>query len=41
VVESREVHHRIPLRDAPELAFDPENLQALCARCHNRIEGRT
>lgn len=38
IVESAQVHHRVPLHDAPELAFDEANLQALCARCHYRME---
>lgn len=28
------VHHKQKLRDAPELAFDEENLEPLCAGCH-------
>lgn len=31
-----EVDHRKPLRSAPELAFDLENLQTLCIACHAR-----
>lgn len=36
-----EVDHVIPVRDAPERAFDLGNLQCLCPRCHalkTRIE---
>ncbi len=31
-----EVDHVEPVRSAPERAYDPENLQALCAQCHTR-----
>ena len=31
-----EVDHVIPVRDAPDRAFDPDNLQSLCASCHTR-----
>ncbi|MDD7970210.1 HNH endonuclease [Roseinatronobacter alkalisoli] len=29
-----EVDHKKPVRTHPELAFDPQNLQALCPSCH-------
>jgi len=32
-----EIHHVRPVRDAPELGFDPDNLRALCGACHARI----
>lgn len=31
-----EIDHIKPVRLAPGRAFDPDNLQALCARCHTR-----
>ncbi|QCO56960.1 HNH endonuclease (plasmid) [Pseudorhodobacter turbinis] len=31
-----EVDHIKPVRSHPELSFNPDNLQALCARCHTR-----
>lgn len=31
-----EVDHVLPVRDAPERAFDPDNLQTLCGRCHTK-----
>lgn len=31
-----EVDHIKPVRDAPERAFDVDNLQALCPGCHSR-----
>jgi len=34
------VHHIIPTSEAPGLAYDPFNLEALCNRCHNREHGR-
>lgn len=40
-VPAREVHHIRPLVEAPELAFAPANLMALCSACHARIEGET
>ncbi|TPJ28025.1 HNH endonuclease signature motif containing protein [Mesorhizobium sp. B2-7-2] len=33
-----EVHHKIPVRQAPELAFDLGNLTCLCPPCHIRLE---
>lgn len=29
------VHHLKHLKDFPELAFDDDNLEALCTECHN------
>ena len=34
---AREVHHKKPVRQFPELAFDMENLTSLCIPCHHRI----
>ncbi|MGR3547597.1 MAG: HNH endonuclease [Roseovarius sp.] len=31
-----EVDHVKPVRDKPELAYDPQNLQSLCPSCHTR-----
>lgn len=31
-----EVDHIKPVRTHPDLAFDPQNLQALCPSCHTR-----
>jgi len=31
-----EVDHVVPVRDAPERAFDLTNLQVLCKRCHSK-----
>ncbi|RAI01018.1 endonuclease [Acuticoccus sediminis] len=40
-----EVDHRHPVRTRPDLAWDPANLQTLCAPCHSRKtcleQGRT
>jgi 5-methylcytosine-specific restriction protein A len=33
---SEEVHHLVPRRERPELAFELSNLQALCKSCHSR-----
>ena len=35
------VHHRKALNSTPALALEPQNLQALCVRCHNTIEPRS
>lgn len=40
-----EVDHIVPRRDAPNLAYERENLQPLCKPCHSRktraeMEGR-
>ena len=29
-----EIDHILPVRDRPDLAFDPENLAARCPSCH-------
>jgi 5-methylcytosine-specific restriction enzyme A len=31
-----EVHHKLSVRTHPELAYDLQNLQLLCAGCHAR-----
>lgn len=31
-----EVDHILPVRDRPDLAFDLDNLQPLCASCHGK-----
>ena len=31
-----EVHHKISVRQAPDLAFDLGNLTSLCPSCHSR-----
>lgn len=33
-----QVHHRIPLAQRPDLAFDHGNLMSVCTRCHARLE---
>ncbi len=35
---ARHVHHVKPRKDRPDLAFDEDNVQALCVPCHNRVE---
>lgn len=35
-----QVHHIIYLEDDPTRALDPDNLEAICDRCHNRIHNR-
>ncbi len=34
------VHHRIPISERPDLGLDPDNLQALCFDCHEKVHGR-
>jgi 5-methylcytosine-specific restriction endonuclease McrA len=36
LVEAKEVHHKVHLEDAPELAFDDDNLVSLCKACHRK-----
>lgn len=30
------VHHKTARKERPDLALDPENLEAICAICHNQ-----
>lgn len=39
VVPGVHVHHIAPLSRRPELAFVESNCAALCAACHNKVEG--
>ena len=32
------VHHKQTISERPDLAFDMDNLQSLCAKCHARME---
>jgi 5-methylcytosine-specific restriction enzyme A len=34
---ARNVHHIMELKDFPELAYDDENLEAVCIQCHNEL----
>ena len=36
-VPATEVHHLLPRRQAPHLAFAVANLQGLCKGCHSRL----
>jgi 5-methylcytosine-specific restriction protein A len=36
-----QVHHIVPLRQAPQLAYEPTNLQSLCNACHAAKHGVT
>ena len=35
---SEEVHHVIPLADAPHRGLDPNSVLALCRPCHEELE---
>ncbi|MBP9988105.1 MAG: HNH endonuclease [Ruminococcus sp.] len=37
VVTAKVVHHKKHLRKFPELAFDDDNLEPVCADCHNKL----
>lgn len=37
-VPAEEVHHIVPLRERPELAYSQSNLMAVCRDCHAAIE---
>ncbi|WP_337177673.1 HNH endonuclease signature motif containing protein [Paludisphaera sp.] len=39
-VPAVDVHHKTDVADAPELAFDQANLEALCKQCHGRESNR-
>lgn len=38
---AEEVHHKLELREHPELALDDDNLVSLCTQCHNVRHGRS
>ncbi|GAA0491235.1 HNH endonuclease [Salinibacillus aidingensis] len=38
--KSLDVDHIKELVDYPDLAMDPDNLETLCIKCHNRKHGR-
>ena len=38
--KSANIHHIIPLDQAPHRGFDLTNLEPLCLRCHNAEHGR-
>ena len=35
VTAAEEIHHEIPIAEAPELRLDLDNLVSLCKRCHD------
>ena len=37
--EASEVHHLVPVREAPELGYEVSNLEPLCRRCHDDQHG--
>jgi 5-methylcytosine-specific restriction endonuclease McrA len=34
---TQEVHHKIPVRQAPHLRLEPSNLVPYCKRCHSSV----
>ena len=40
LVRATLVHHIVPLKEAPELAYTWDNLMPLCHDCHERIHKR-
>lgn len=38
--QAREVHHKKPLEDFPELGLDLNNLESLCHDCHEATKTR-
>lgn len=34
---AKTVHHKIPRLQRPDLALEPDNLEAICTVCHNQI----
>lgn len=40
VKPSEQVHHKRKLSEHPELKYDPDNLAALCERCHSEITAK-
>lgn len=40
MVEGQVVDHIVKVQDRPDLAFDPDNLQTLCATCHSAAKQR-
>lgn len=40
VAEAQVVDHVEPYKERPDLGLDPDNLRALCRRCHARIGRR-
>ena len=38
VVPAKEVHHMVALVNDVSVAFDPDNLMALCTGCHSKME---
>ena len=35
---AEEVHHIVPINEAPWLRLEPSNLMALCVACHRKID---
>jgi 5-methylcytosine-specific restriction protein A len=35
ITSAAHVHHTLERKQRPDLALDPENLESLCASCHN------
>jgi len=35
---NKQHHHIVPIKDNPQLEFEPDNIMLLCARCHPIVE---
>ena len=40
ITQATEVHHVVPITDAPELALELSNLRSLCWSCHEATKHR-
>lgn len=40
IKKGKEVHHKIPIEQRPDLRLDMNNLELLCSDCHNNAHGR-
>ena len=39
VVAAQEIHHKIPIKEAPEKRLEMDNLESLCRACHETTKG--
>ena len=41
ITSAREVHHKQPLEEFPELGLELDNLESLCHECHEATKNQT